>query len=234
MRQPPPACPSGPLGSGSSRSGRGPGRRSRCSARRRPRSTCFRARRCWRECCCPPAGRRGRGCSRRLRFSRCRTGPTRNPIRVRRHSRSRRSRPRHCARDVAERLGRRRTVCMRSTLILAAQFSSVSGIARALTLATTTSRPPKASADLSTQAVRASPSPTSTTDPVTSPRLLRSLFVAATSPESRAQKPTTAPSSRKAPTIARPMPRVPPVTRTRVPVELKIHGAGLSLGMSAR
>ena len=37
-----------------------------------------------------------------------------------------------------------RTVCMRSTLRLACQFSSVSGIARALTLATTTSSPPNA------------------------------------------------------------------------------------------
>src|SRR5215212_9398438 len=45
----------------------------------------------------------------------------------------------------------RRTVCMTSTLRLVCQFSSVSGIARALTFATTTSRPAKASADLSTQ-----------------------------------------------------------------------------------
>ena len=37
-----------------------------------------------------------------------------------------------------------RTVCMRSTLRLACQFSSVSGMARALTLATTTSSPPNA------------------------------------------------------------------------------------------
>src|SRR5215217_4969528 len=77
---------------------------------------------------------------------------------------------------------------------------------------------PEGLADLSTHALRASPSPTSTTDPVTLPRLRSSSFVLATSPESRAQKPTTAPSSRKAPTMARPMPRVPPVTRTRLPV----------------
>ena len=58
--------------------------------------------------------------------------------------------------------------------------------------------------------------------PVTVPR------VAAAPPRSRrprrrsrAQKPTTAPSSRKASTMARPMPRVPPVTRTRLPVSCR-------------
>ena len=49
-----------------------------------------------------------------------------------------------------------RTVCIRSTLRLASQFSSVSGMARALTLAITTSRPPNAPADSSTQEVRSS------------------------------------------------------------------------------
>ena len=51
--------------------------------------------------------------------------------------------------------------------------------------------------------------------------VLQRSFVAATSSASRAQKPTTAPSSRKASTMARPMPRVPPVTRTRLPVSCR-------------
>src|SRR3954453_15240558 len=110
----------------------------------------------------------------------------------------------------------RRTVCMRSTLRLACQFSSVSGMARALTLATTTSIPPNASADSSTHAASPSPSPTSRTVPVTLPRSRRASWVAATSSALRAQKPTVAPSSRKVSTMARPMPRVPPVTRTRL------------------
>src|SRR6476619_6612364 len=114
-----------------------------------------------------------------------------------------------------------RTVCMRSTLRLCCQFSSVSGIARALTFATTTSSPPYDAADPSTQAARASPSPTSTTVPVTSPRPPSASWVALTSPASRAQNPTVAPSSRNASTTARPMPRVPPVTRTRVPLSCR-------------
>ena len=62
-----------------------------------------------------------------------------------------------------------RTVCMTSTLRLSSQFSSVSGIASALTLATTTSRPPNASADCSTHAASAAASATSTVDPATVP-----------------------------------------------------------------
>ena len=111
-----------------------------------------------------------------------------------------------------------RTVCMRSTLRLASQFSSVSGIARALTFATTTSSPPKAAADWSTHAATPSPSATSTTAPGRFPRPRSASSVAVTSSGARAQKPTTAPSSRKASTMARPMPRVPPVTRTRLPL----------------
>src|SRR3954447_14384634 len=115
----------------------------------------------------------------------------------------------------------RRTVCMRSTFRLARQFSSVSGIASALTFATTTSIPPSDSADLSTHAASACSSPTSATVPVTLPRPLRSSWVALTSSGLRAQKATTAPSSRKPSTTARPMPRVPPVTRTRVPLSCR-------------
>ena len=70
----------------------------------------------------------------------------------------------------------RRTVCMRSTLRLACQFSSVSGMASALTLATTTSSPPNAAADSSTQAARASASPTSSAVPVTLPRSCQGLL----------------------------------------------------------
>src|SRR3954447_17242214 len=124
----------------------------------------------------------------------------------------------------------RRTVCMRSTLRLACQFSSVSGMARALTLATTTSIPPNASADSSTHAASPSPSPTSRTVPVTLPRSRRASWVAATSSALRAQKPTVAPSSRKVSTMALPMPRVPPVTRTRVPLSCRSMGLDLSGG----
>src|SRR6185295_6942137 len=126
-----------------------------------------------------------------------------------------------------------RTVCMRSTLRLCCQFSSVSGIARALTLATTTSSPPNAAADWPTQAARASPSPTSTTVPVTLPRPLSASWVALTSPASRAQNPTVAPSSRNASTMARPMPRVPPVTRTRMPLSCRSM-AGPFVGKTGR
>ena len=122
----------------------------------------------------------------------------------------------------------RRTVCMRSTLRLACQFSSVSGMARALTLATTTSSPPNAVGGLAPPTRRGHRRrPRRAALPVTLPRSCRACWVAATSSALRAQKPTVAPSSRKASTMARPMPRVPPVTRTRRAVELQIHGGDL-------
>src|SRR3954465_15514300 len=126
-----------------------------------------------------------------------------------------------------------RTVCMRSTLRLACQFSSVSGMARALTLATTTSSPPNAWALSATQAARASPSPTSTTLPTTLPRAFRASWVEATSSASRAQSPPGAPSPRKATTTALPIPRVPPVTSTRVPLSWRSM-TGLSVRAEAR
>lgn len=55
------------------------------------------------------------------------------------------------------------TVPRRSTRRLASQFSGVSAIARALTLLTTASIPPKSPATASTQALTAGPSPTSST-----------------------------------------------------------------------
>ena len=48
--------------------------------------------------------------------------------------------------------------------------------------------------------------------------------VASISPASRAQNSTAAPSATNASTIARPMPRVPPVTSTREPLQLQVHG----------
>jgi len=52
---------------------------------------------------------------------------------------------------------------------------------------------------------------------VTWPRSWSAFSVSEISSALRAQKPTTAPSSRKPATMARPIPRVPPVTRTRLP-----------------
>ena len=54
MLRSPPACPCGRSDSGSPRSRRGLGHLSRSAATRRPRSRCFRARPCWRECPCRP------------------------------------------------------------------------------------------------------------------------------------------------------------------------------------
>src|SRR3954451_23726318 len=113
----------------------------------------------------------------------------------------------------------RRTVCMRSVSKPVYQFSSVSGTAIALTLATTASRPPIRSAAASTQPVSAAPSRTSSWTPRTpAPRPASPFSVVSISPASRAQNSTVAPSSANASTIARPMPRVPPVTSTRGPV----------------
>src|SRR3954464_345849 len=111
-----------------------------------------------------------------------------------------------------------RTVCMRSVSKDVYQFSSLSGTASALTLATTASRPPIRPAAASTQAVSAAPSRTSSWTPRTpAPRPASPFSVVSISPASRAQNSTAAPSSANASTIARPMPRVPPVTSTRAP-----------------
>src|SRR3954454_12241534 len=109
----------------------------------------------------------------------------------------------------------RRTVCMRSTSNEVYQFSSVSGIARALMFATTASRPPIRSAAAPTQPVRAAPSRTSSCTPVAAPP--SAFSVASISAASRAQNSTTAPSSPNASPSPRPIPRVPPVTSTREP-----------------
>src|SRR3954463_7194535 len=116
----------------------------------------------------------------------------------------------------------RRTVCMRSVSKPVYQFSSVSGTAIALTFATTASRPPIRSAAASTQPVSAAPSRTSSWTPRTpAPRPASPFSVVSISPASRAQNSTAAPSSANASTIARPMPRVPPVTSTREPVSCR-------------
>src|SRR3954447_10129489 len=109
-----------------------------------------------------------------------------------------------------------RTVCMRSVSNPVYQFSSVSGTAMALTMATTASMPPRRPAAASTQDVSAVPSRTSSCTPRTpAPRPASSFSVVSISPASRAQNSTVAPSSANASTMARPMPRVPPVTSTR-------------------
>src|SRR5262249_35965875 len=78
--------------------------------------------------------------------------------------------------------------------------------------------PPRPSAAWSTQDCSASPSATSATVPKTvPPRSVSAFSAAATSPAVRAQKPTAAPSSTNASTIARPIPLVPPVTIARLP-----------------
>src|SRR3954453_1261418 len=116
----------------------------------------------------------------------------------------------------------RRTVCMRSVSKPVYQFSSVSGTAIALTLATTASRPPIRSAAASTQPVSAAPSRTSSWTPRTpAPRPASPFSVVSISPASRAQNSTAAPSSANASTTARPMPLVPPVTSTREPVSCR-------------
>src|SRR4051794_2949612 len=115
-----------------------------------------------------------------------------------------------------------RTVCMRSISKEAYQFSSVSGTARALTLATTASIPPRRSAAAVTHAVSAAPSRTSSCTPRTpAPRPASAFSVSSISPASRAQNSTAAPSSANASTTARPMPLVPPVTSTREPVSCR-------------
>src|SRR3954447_25244509 len=115
-----------------------------------------------------------------------------------------------------------RTVCIRSTSKEVYQFSSVSGMASALMLATTASSPPSRRAAASTQSVSAAPSRTSSCTPCTPPpRPASSFSVDSISPVSRAQNSTAAPSSANASTIARPMPRVPPVTSTREPLSCR-------------
>src|ERR1035437_4559575 len=112
----------------------------------------------------------------------------------------------------------RRTVPIRSTSNDSTQFSGVSGIASALTLLTTISMPPNNFAESSTHLDIASASLTSITVPTTVlPLLARAASVAATSPASRAQKATLAPSATNVSTMARPIPLVPPVTNTVLP-----------------
>src|SRR6478609_6701556 len=110
------------------------------------------------------------------------------------------------------------TAPIRSTLKLVCQFSGLSGIASALTLATTPSMPPSAVKLLFTQPVSAAASPTSTALPITIPPSPASAdWASATESGVRAQYATAAPSDNSPSTTARPMPRVPPVTRKRFP-----------------
>src|SRR5665811_1070420 len=112
----------------------------------------------------------------------------------------------------------RRTVPIRSTSNDSTQFSGVSGIASALTLLTTISMPPNNFAESSTHLDIASASLTSITVPTTVlPLWARAASVPATSPASRAQKATFAPSATNVSTIARPIPLVPPVTNAVLP-----------------
>ena len=111
-----------------------------------------------------------------------------------------------------------RTECMTSTSNEVFQFSSSTPADRALTLATTASSPPRVSAASETHALSAAPSATSTARPkARTPFSSIALAVAFTSASVRAQKATSAPSSAKQSTIARPIPLVPPVTSARLP-----------------
>src|SRR4029077_11358340 len=110
------------------------------------------------------------------------------------------------------------TVPIRSTSKLVCQFSMLSGIASALTLATTPSMPPSAVKLLFTQSASAAASPTSTALPIEmAPSAAKAAWVSAAGSAVRAQYATDAPSANSPSTTARPMPRVPPVTRNRFP-----------------
>src|SRR5215469_2281266 len=105
-----------------------------------------------------------------------------------------------------------------STSKLARQLASSSGMASALTLATTMSRPPNPAAVSPTHCRTPAWSETSTQRPVTMPpRPVISSAARATSSAVRAQNATAAPSPASVSTMARPMPLVPPVTRARNP-----------------
>ena len=112
----------------------------------------------------------------------------------------------------------RRTVPIMSVSKLACQLAGSSGMASALTLATTMSRPPSSAALSSTHWVRPASSATSTTRPMaTRPFLVSTSTASVTSLPVRAQNPTAAPSAPSVSTMARPIPLVPPVTRARRP-----------------
>src|SRR4029077_9676822 len=105
-----------------------------------------------------------------------------------------------------------------STSKLARQLASSSGMASALTLATTMSRPPSSAAVSPTHWRTPASSETSTQRPVTmTPRPAISSAARVTSAAVRAQNATEAPSSASVSAMARPMPLVPPVTRARNP-----------------
>src|SRR3981081_3272890 len=115
-----------------------------------------------------------------------------------------------------------RTEPIRSMPKHLAQFSSVSGVAIALTFATRMSIPPRAAADSATHAARATPSATSTAEPTTVlPEDPSSAWVTVTASRPRAQNATEAPSSRRVSTTARPIPLVPPVTSARKPARCR-------------
>ena len=125
----------------------------------------------------------------------------------------------------------RPTVPIMSVSKLAFQLAGSSGMASALTLATTMSTPPSAPAASSTHVCMPCPSATSRTWPATlRPCLVNASTVPVTSAAVRAQNPTAAPSADSTSTIARPIPRVPPVTRARRPCRPRSTSLPPSLG----
>src|SRR5690349_5737204 len=117
-----------------------------------------------------------------------------------------------------------------STSKLARQLASSSGMASALTLATTMSRPPSSAAVSPTHCRTPASSETSTQRPVTTPpRAVISSAARSTSAVVRAQNATAAPSSASVSTMARPMPLVPPVTRARSPLSPRSTAASSPL-----
>ena len=192
----PPACPCARSGSAPWPWSRGPGSPARSAARPRRRSRCCRARRRWPAPRARPAGRPAPRCSRRSPSSWSRRARRRSPPRGRRRWRWRRSTRCRSPPGAAAPPATSRTVCMRSTSKDVYQFSSVSGMASALTLATTASIPPSRSAAAPTHAATRRRPATSSRTPRTGargrPAPSRSRSI---SPASRAQNSTTAPSS---------------------------------------
>ena len=124
----------------------------------------------------------------------------------------------------------RPTVPIMSVSKLAFQLAGA-GMASALTFATTMSTPPSAPAASSTHFCMPCSSATSRTCPATlRPCLVNASTVSVTSAAVRAETPTAAPSADSASTMARPIPRVPPVTRARRPCRPRSTSLPPSLG----
>src|SRR4051794_20656869 len=107
--------------------------------------------------------------------------------------------------------------------------------APAETLETTMSSPPSSCADRSTKAARAAGSVTSTGSACTvAPCSRRPAATLSRASAPRAHSASAQPSSARVSAIARPMPRLPPVTRARLPVSSRSMGPPLSVRSGVR